>query len=495
MKRLLLYGAAAILVSIVPQVSPATSFPSIARQVATARPNFIVVITDDEIIHTMQKMPHVLALAARGVSFDRALVSNSLCCPSRSTILTGLTSGHTGVWGNAGSWGGWRAFTRNGVTSDGAPFDGTGDNGGRTVALYLQHDGGYLTGLFGKYLNGYGADDATVAPPIPPGWSSWHSFVGGNGHYYHYRASDDGTIHHHRLRPRDYSTDVFGKSALAFLQTPSIQDGSTPFFMYYAPFAPHGPLTPGPLDGGVHAPTSFRNGAFNERDVSDKPVYVRRQPLIGPSTIHALNVRWDHVYGTLRDVDRWLGRFEDALPASVRADTVFVFMSDNGYEWGDHRLNYKIYPYERTIRVPLIIAGPGIVHRRTNDLATNADLTPTILDLAGLSASGGPFDGRSLTGVLSGSNTPVRRRAVIEHLGSNSKQAPSYCGLRTGRWKYVIYQKGFQELYDLNKDPNELVNIAKRRPDVTDRLRSRTRAMCRPAPPNWDPAVWDRADG
>ena len=466
--------------------------------VRVRRPNFVLVLTDDQVVRTLQKMPHVQRLMRRGTAFRRSFVSNSLCCPSRSTILTGLYSGHTGVWTNVPGVrthrGGWQAFTSRGVNRDGSLFAGNGDNEERTVSLYLQQQGGYETGLFGKYLNEYQTDRPDTAPPVPVGWSAWHSFVGGNGAYYDYRTSDEGIIHHHGRSHWAYSTDVFGRKALAFLRSPQIQDGSAPFFLYFAPFAPHGPATPGPLDGDVRAPGSFMTPAFNEKDVSDKPLYVRRRELMPPAQIDRVGQAWDRAYGTLADVDRWLGRFKRALPLSVRRHTVFIFTSDNGYEWGDHRLNYKVYPYERSVRVPLVIAGPGIVHQSTKHLVTNADLTPTILDLAGLSGTGGPFDGRSLVPVLTATGSPApRARLLLEHLVGH--ETPSFCGLRTRRWKYVVYRGGFQELYDLRKDPFELHNVARVKGPVRDRLRHQTERSCDPPPPGWNPAVWTRLDG
>ena len=131
--------------------------PGGQRALAARPPNIVLILTDDQPMDTLQKMPNVRALAGRGMTFRRAVVSNSLCCPSRATLLTGLYAGHTGVWTNGdGSrrWGGWPAFRRNGINEGGGLFSGTGNNEGRTLALYLQQ-AGYRTGLFGKYMNHY----------------------------------------------------------------------------------------------------------------------------------------------------------------------------------------------------------------------------------------------------------------------------------------------------------------------------------------------------
>jgi N-acetylglucosamine-6-sulfatase len=468
-----------LLVLWLPDTLPQTARPA----VAAPKPNIVVILTDDQTIGTLQKMPHVLRLVRRGMSFDRAVVSNALCCPSRATLLTGLYAGHTGVWTNGDGglrWGGWPAFRRNGLNDNGTAFNGTGNNEGRTLALYL-HDAGYRTGLFGKYLNHYAVADG--APPIPQGWSTWHSFVGGNGDYYGYLSSDNGVLHHHGTTARDYSTNVFGRQARAFLQAPSIQNGTQPFFLYYTPFAPHGSIVPAPRDRRVRAPTSFETPAYNERNVHDKPPYVRRTDLLTPHEHERMTAAWDRVYGTLRSVDRWIGRFERVLPDAVRRRTVFVFTSDNGQAWGDHRLTFKVDPYERSVRVPLVIAGPGIVHGATNLPTVNADLMPTILDLAGLHGVGGPYDGRSLVPVLHGTGTLSRTAVLIEHLTMH--QIPSYCGVRTRGWKYVVYRTGFQELYNLDRDPYELSNVAGRRPKIRRQLRARALLLCQPRPPDW----------
>src|SRR5262245_32069185 len=291
--------------------------------------------------------------------------------------------------------------------------------------------------------------DEDETPPIPPGWTNWFSFVGKNGRYDDYAISDQGRLERYGSAPRDYSTDVVGRAARAFLRRPDIQDGSRPFFLYFAPFAPHGHVVPGPRDGDVTAPVSFESPAFDERDVSDKPPIVRNVPPLTAKRVHQLTDAWNHVYGTLRDVDRWVGRFQRALPAPVLADTVLVFLSDNGQEWGDHRLTFKGYPYERSIAVPLIIAGPDVEHGVNHGLASNLDIAPTIVDLTGV-VPPGPFDGTSLVPALAGTGPIPTHGVLLEHL--SMRLAPSYCGLRTARWKYIAYRGGAEELYDLRRD-------------------------------------------
>jgi arylsulfatase A-like enzyme len=478
---------AAIAMAATACTSPGSAVPSPTRTTATtdtAQPNVIVIVTDDQTAGTLQLMPNVQALARRGVSFRHAFVSNPLCCPSRASILTGLTSGHTGVWTNGDHdrrWGGWSSFRHNGLNDDGAAFEGTGDNAQRTIALALQR-AGYRTGLFGKYLNQYQLPGGGV-PPVPAGWSDWLSFVGKNGDYYDYEMSDGTELRRYGSAPRDYSTDVIGRAARTFLRSPNVQDGTTPFFLYLTPFAPHGSMVVGPRDRHVRAPMPFESLAFNEPDVSDKPPFVRSTKQITAARHVRLTKAWDRVYGTLRDVDRWVGRLQRTLPPDVRDRTIVVFTSDNGFAWGDHRLTFKGYPYERSIAVPLIIAGPGVIHGTNDSIVSNLDIAPTLYELTGL-APPEPLDGVSLVPAL---RAPARVRTggvLLEHL--SMRLAPSYCGLRTARWKYVTYRGGADELYDLRRDPYELTNIASERPLVREDMRARTLALCDPLPPDWN---------
>lgn len=445
-----------------------------APAVAVPPPNIVVILTDDQPVRTLQLMEHVQALRSRGVTFHDAVASNALCCPSRATILTGLYSHSTGVYTNGDAdeaIGGYRAFEENG-------------NLDRTIAVSL--DGaGYRTGLFGKFLNHYTRDD-----PVPPGWDQFHAIVGTNGRYYGYEAVHawaGGPVNHrsYGFDPADYSTSVFGRRALRFLHG---QDATTPFFLFFAPFAPHGPRTPAVRDADVTAPGDYRTLAWNEADVSDKPPYIRTLPPISRD----LSDPWDSQYGSLESVDRWLGRFRTELAdRRLLSRTVFVFLSDNGFTWGDHRFNYKRAPYERSIGVPFVLSGPGIPHRGIRTVVANVDLAPTLLDLAGVAA--GPFDGRSLVPLFDGGSLG-RRAVLLEHARDPEHGIPSYCGLRTPRWKYVAYAGGFEEVYDLRRDPNELRNRAGPGMWHIDELRQETRRRCDPLPPGFPDGFWDALD-
>ncbi len=225
-------------------------------QASPSKPNIILILTDDQRFDSLFAMPNVSReLAARGITFRRGFVSNSLCCPSRAAILTGGYSHTTGVYTNDPPYGGWKAFHNN------------GDEDG-TIALALQK-AGYRTGLFGKYFNHYPGGF------VPPGWNTWASFpdTHNGGAYYNYslyvKDAHGTRIEKYGSDPSDYSTTVIKNKAMTFLRSTS---PASPLFLYVAPFAPHGRIVPAPQDKGSYS--GYRQPlpkSFDERDVSDKP--------------------------------------------------------------------------------------------------------------------------------------------------------------------------------------------------------------------------------
>lgn len=419
------------------------------------RPNFVFILTDDQPLGTLGGMKNVLRIQERAAVFNNAFISNPLCCPSRSTILTGLYSHHTGVYTNADA----RDFDQGGYPA----FESHG-NLNRTFPLALQ-ESGYRTALFGKYLNWYDGS-AQV------GWTRFHSFVGKNARYFDYDWIMDSQIVHRGTSPADYSTDVAGREAIRYFL--DLQDGSRPFFLFYAPYAPHGPTTPSTTYSGVSAPNTFETQAYNELDVSDKPKYVRETPLLNNVRKSAMAARWNDQYRTLQSVDYWVGKFRDVLASrGLLSNTYFIFMSDNGLEWGDHRLTFKAVPYDRSTHVPMFIAGPGISRHGVSTVVSNVDVSSTILDLAGLEPM--KSDGLSLVPLLYQTGFPGREGVLFEHKDwvTLSGWIPSYCGYRTERWAFVRYREQGEELYDLLADPDQLRNIARARPLLAREMRSR----------------------
>jgi arylsulfatase A-like enzyme len=380
--------------------------------------------------------------------FDNAFVSNPLCCPSRATIMRGQYAHNTHVWTNVnGPSGGWQGYQSRGYE-------------GNNVATHLDA-AGYNTGLFGKYLNNYDVEGSK-----PPGWDDWFAFLQPI-RYYDYDVNDNGTPTHFGTTDEDYSTDVLSRETVQFIDDSVTAD--EPFFAYVAPKAPHGSFRPVPghetdFDGA----TAPRSPSFDEKDVSDKPPWIQRLRRLTDADIATVNKTYERRLESLQSVDDLVeavvGKLSDE---GVLSNTYIVFTSDNGWFRGEHRIRQgKARPYEEAPRVPLVISGPGVQKGSTDKLVLNTDYFPTFIDLADNDpANPVPIpsyvDGRSLLPVLEGSATTWRTAILIEGRAGNDPEIPvdrNYNGIRTSTTKYVEYEGGFRELYDLSKDPYELKN-------------------------------------
>ena len=182
---------------------------------------------------------------------------------------------------------------------------------------------------------------------------------------------------------------------------------------------------------------------------------------------------WDLRVESVQSVDRMIGDIEKTVAAAGQAqNTVYVFSSDNGYHMGEYTLGAgKQTAYDTDIRVPLVVAGPGVpADTRNADMVQNIDLRPTFEELAGASTPPG-VDGRSLVPLLHGERLPWRSYALVEHSHPGYTPAdpdrqskvggdpPSYTAVRAENFVYVRYATGDREYYDLAKDPNELHDL------------------------------------
>jgi arylsulfatase A-like enzyme len=433
------------------------------------RPNIIVVLTDDQRSDTLSAMPTVeKELVGHGVTFRNSFVVNSLCCPSRTSLLTGQYSHSTGVYLNSPPHGGFPSFRDS-----------------RTIATVL-HRAGYTTALFGKYLNRYGLA-AADARYVPPGWDHWTAFLGPTA-YYHYRLVDQGRVQHYGRAPSDYSTDVLARKAVSF-----VAHARRPFFLEFTPFAPHEPATPPPRHKNAFQQFSWKKPpSFDERDLSDKPAYIRKlAPLNQKQLEQAEHFRRQQLAAALGVDDAVRALVKTLEARDMLRTTMIVFASDNGVSWGEHNLiaARKLVPYEESIRVPLVIRYDPLTHARPREdsrLALNIDLAPTFAALTGRTMPGA--EGRSLLPLLAGRQPAWRHDFLVEHLvGRPQPDVPTYCAVRGERYKYVLYQTGEEELYDLQLDAYELENQASNPAlaALKARLRSRLEQLCRPRPPGY----------
>lgn len=425
-----------ILAALVPELLPRSD---------SARLNVVVILTDDQSFDSIPRsvpvMPYLQARALdpadHWVVFTRAFVNTPLCCPSRATMLTGRYPHHTGVRGN----------------DDGALLDET-----ETLAAWLDA-AGYETALVGKYLNGY---PFGRGPYVPTGWDRWWGKQQGGPEsiYRDFTVIEQGTPV--RYGADAYSTDVFADQAVRFIeQAPS----DRPFFLWFAPTAPHPPAEPAPRHAGRYADLPLPSPpSLGEVDVSDKPAWVRALPPLDAAGIRAMQQAKRRSFEALLAVDEAVRRVVEALrERGELEETVIVFTSDNGLAFGEHRWDRKSCPYEECIRVPLLVRLPGLAHRVEPALVSAVDLAPTILDLAGVRADG-PLDGASLVPLLRG-GPPPPQEVFLEFAGD--PRVPAWRALRRPGWMYVELATGERELYDLRRDPFELVNLA-RDPDRAD---------------------------
>jgi arylsulfatase A-like enzyme len=443
MKRLLspLFAGAVVALALSAGSSPGPARAD-ARLNAEARLNVVVILADDERWDSNARMRNVqLLLARHGVTFTNAFVTTSECCPSRASILCGQYAHTTGVIQNFGPSSYPHFYEKS------------------NLATWL-HDSGYTTALVGKYLNDY-----TIYGHhhVPPGWSSWQAIDSvPEEAYYDYTLNANGRLVPFGARASDYSTDVLGRKARQFAAR-----AKEPFFLYFTPIAPHLPAIPAERDIATPLvlPEPRRN--FNERDITDKPWSEIYRRVLGPNAVHYLDRQIEgRQLRSLRELDRQVGALVRALKRRGVLDrTVIIYMSDNGFLWGEHRLGGKIWPYEESIRVPLVVRVPWLRSARTDrHMVLNIDLASTIAELARVKPQL-PQDGRSIAPLLHGQAvTNWRTQFEVEYLGASQYQdggPPPFRALRTSRWLYVQYLNGWRELYDLQRDRFELRNLAR----------------------------------
>jgi N-acetylglucosamine-6-sulfatase len=483
-----------------------------ARPVTAARdgrPNILVVMTDDQALADVAKMPNVRRLlAGQGTTFADAVDSFPLCCPSRATFITGQYAHNHGVAGNFYPYGWYGMKHRSNI-----------------LPAWLQQ-AGYRTALIGKWLNGYGALDAHGEVPI--GFNIWRGLLDVSAYdYYNFEMNQNGRLktwgdasfarklvefanievtpnpgglagvqakltgvmgpapysYWGAQNPNDYSPDVTGKITEALVGAE--QNSSKPFFIWWAPAAPHREdvsttlmgrpgRDPRPAPRYARKSSSYtlpRPPSFNEVDISGKPSNIRNNAhSLTAKQIHQLQLDYEGRIGSLLAVDDHVKRLVQILTATNQLkNTLIVFVSDNGWLQGQHRIpGDKYLPYEESLRVPFILRGPGVPANRTvHGQVSNIDFAPTILDIARAHA-GRTVDGVSLMPTV---RDPARRPArAIEieapsplfqgNIPVNAWDRP-YKGVRTDRYTYVVYaETGEQELYDRRTDPYELRNVA-----------------------------------
>ena len=501
---------ACLLAALAALALPAGAGARPASAAKDGRPNILVVMTDDQAQADVAHMPNVKRLLARrGTTFADAIDSFPLCCPARATFITGQYAHNHRVAGNFWPYGWYGMKQRRNI-----------------LPAWLQK-AGYRTAMVGKWLNGYGARDRRGE--VPTGFDKWRGLLDVSAYdYFNFVMNSNGRLrtwgdasfarklvefarievvpepgglqgilaardrvfgpppydYWGTAEPQDYSPDVTGRITRELVRTE--RKSRKPFFIWWSPAAPHREDVatslmnrPGrdPRPAPRHEAESARfrlprPPSFNESDLSDKPSSLRRAaPVMSEATIAQLQLDYEGRMGSLLAIDEHVKALVDTLRKTRQLDnTLIVFLSDNGWLQGQHRVTGdKFLPYEESIRIPLIMRGPGVPKGRTvRGQIANIDLAPTLVDVARARA-GRRMDGVSLLPTIRNPRKRPRRALQIEALAPlfeaddipvNAWDRP-YRGVRTDRYTYVVYREtGDQELYDRRRDPHQLRNVA-----------------------------------
>ncbi len=430
-------------------------------QADQAPANIVVLLTDDQEPASVRVMKTVRKeMKRKGVTMKRFYANFPLCCPSRATMLTGQYAHNHGVLSNSQPDGGYGVFNEL--------------HGDDYLPLWLQQ-AGYTTSYIGKFLNEYAEPDeyGTTPADVPAGWDDWRALAPSNAQYFNYTMNQNGVLSEFGDEDEDYSTDKFTQKAKKFIRRSA--PSPSPFFLMLGYAAPHGGGGGSPgrscNRGAVPAPRHLGelkseskgnlSPAFNEADNSDKPSVIRDIAPLTPGQISDTLRKRRCAWESLLAVDESVGALlEEIKRSGERRQTYVFFLSDNGYLRGEHRIrNNKRYLYEESARLAFVARGPGIPHgKNSSDVATNADLVPTILEISG-ATPGEVQDGQSLLPSFAAPKLEHARAILLEAFAG-----PQILGLRTSRYLYTEWDtdqlQPEKELYDTYADPNQLTNLA-----------------------------------
>jgi len=385
------------------------------------RPNFLVIISDDQRYDTMEYMPKTQELIFdQGVTFSHAYITTPLCCPSRSSMLTGMYAHNHGV------------------------LENSMELKLETVVNAL-HKNGYYTGLVGKYLNSWDGEKR-------PEFDYWVSYANGETRYNNPNLNVNGTWQRHQGR---YVTYVLGDYAQEFINLAAKKN--QPYALIVAFNAPHEPVTPADEDKGkLKDLPPYRPPNFNETDMSGKPQWMVQRPLLNETDIANIDTFRRNQNLTLLSLDRAVEKIIGTLAESKTLENTMVFyISDNGMHYGEHRLDSKNTYYEEAVLVPFAIRYPALVPNPyiENRVVANIDITPTLYELANIPIPEN-VDGLPLTRLFD-PNGSWREGVLLEGWPPRG----IYGAIHTEQYLYAETVDDTAELYDLKLDPYEMTNL------------------------------------
>ena len=391
-------------------------------------PNIIFILSDDHrhdftgyAGHPFVETPSIDELASQGIIFDRAYVSTSLCSPSRASFLTGVSPYQHGVWNNFTPW----------------------SEENRTFFEYLKARG-YNTAFIGKWHM-----PGNQLPELP-GLDHFISFtnVGGQGAYEWNPMIVNGVEVASRTRYittelTDYAIEWIGQQA-------------SPFILYLSHKSVHASFQPDTRDIGLYKDEQVElpSGAHVwSAHARNQYVHLNGAPLDD-------SVRR---YGeAIHSLDREIGRLLAELESLGLTDnTIVIYTSDNGYQWGEHELTDKRWAYETSIRIPFVMRLPGNEHHgtRNSSLVANVDVAATFLDAAGLEPPE-YMEGSSLIRLLNDPGATWRETFFYSYFFEPPYPTPTSFALVAERFKLIETDWQGYELYDLHRDPGENENLA-----------------------------------
>jgi N-acetylglucosamine-6-sulfatase len=412
----------------------------------TGKPrNIVFILADDHrydalgFLHTQDfiETPNLDRMALEGAYLPNAFVNNSLCSPSRASILTGLYSHkHTVIDNN-------HAVPNNLIF----------------FPQYLQQVG-YQTAMIGKWHAGNDGDEPKR------GFNYWLSFKGQGS----YLPEKNGlNLNGKHIKQKGYITDELTDYAIDFL---SHRKRDKPFMLYLAHKGVHADFIPAKRDSGRAAKYQFKPPfTMDPKNVQGAPMWVQNQrnswhgvdfPYHSDLNIGEYYKRYAE---TLHSVDESVGKVMDYLKKEgLLESTLIIYMGDNGFQFGEHGLIDKRNAYEASMRVPLLAYCPQLIKPGTvvKQVVANIDVAPTLLDAAGLKAPA-YMDGASYLPLLQGKTvTNWRKGLLYEYYWERSfPQTPTMHALRNNQFKYIHYYGIWDtdELYDLQADPLETKNL------------------------------------
>lgn len=350
----------------------------------------------------------------KGSTFVNAMVHTPICCPSRSSFLSGRYLHNSLTFQNAAADGCANISWANGPEAD-------------SYAVHAKASG-YHTHYAGKYLNAYGLPGSAHCSKIgdpgclrtPPGWDDWHGLIG-NSRYYNASIISNGVRHDYGQDTKtDYAPDLFFNRTMTFLQSHFQSQPENPFLAVLATPSCHGPFTPADKYIGIFKNSSApRTPNFNASN-EDKQWIMRHLSPITDSMVVGIDNQHNSRWETLLSVDDYVEAVINTITAYGQMDrTYFIYTSDHGFQLGQHRLpGDKRHPYDHDLRIPFIVRGPGVsVGSQNTNIVLNIDVAPTFAEIVSGSVPD-TMDGTSFLPLLSGKASPTwRSDFMVEYHG------------------------------------------------------------------------------